>query len=97
MLTRLKELATQASSANAGANVDKINAEGNKLIDEIDRIANSTEYAGTKLLNGSFGVTDSGIGLVRRQRLGFAGVHGTLESELLNGTRRRDYQAAGVH
>jgi flagellin len=59
MLTRLKELATQASSANAGSNLDKINDEGNALIDEIDRIANSTEYAGSKLLNGSFGVTAS--------------------------------------
>ena len=59
MLTRLKELATQAASANAGSNLDKINAEGNKLIDEIDRIANVTEYAGTKLLNGTFGVTIS--------------------------------------
>ena len=38
MLTRLKELATQASSANAGANLDKINAEASKLILEIDRI-----------------------------------------------------------
>jgi flagellin len=62
MLTRLKELATQAASANAGANVSKINAEGNKLIDEIDRIAQSTEYAGTKLLNGTFGVNVSSGG-----------------------------------
>jgi flagellin len=56
MLTRLKELATQAASANAGSNVGKINAEGNALIDEIDRIANSTEYADVALINGSFGV-----------------------------------------
>jgi flagellin len=56
MLTRLKELATQASSANAGNDLDKINAEAVKLIDEIDRIASSTEYAGTKLVDGSFGV-----------------------------------------
>ena len=56
MLTRLKELATQAASANAGANLTKINAEGNALINEIDRIATSTEYANTKLINGSFGV-----------------------------------------
>lgn len=56
MLTRLKELATQASSANSSGNLTKINAEGNKLLDEIDRIAQSTEYAGTKLTNGSFGV-----------------------------------------
>lgn len=62
MLTRLKELATQAASANSGSNLDKINAEGNKLIEEIDRIAQSTEYAGSKLLDGSFGVSVSSGG-----------------------------------
>ena len=56
MLVRLKELATQAASANAGSNLGKINAEGNALIDEIERVATSTEYAGTKLINGTFGV-----------------------------------------
>ena len=60
MLTRLKELATQAASANSTANLAKIDAEGNKIINEIDRIANSTEYAGTKLTDGSFGVSKSG-------------------------------------
>jgi flagellin len=60
MLTRMKELATQAASSNAGTNLDKINAEGNQLLAEIDRIANSTAYAGTKLLDGTFGVTQSG-------------------------------------
>jgi flagellin len=62
MLTRLKELATQAASANASANLSKINAEGNVLLKEIDRIANSTEYSGAKLLNGSFGVSVSAAG-----------------------------------
>ncbi len=56
MLVRLKELATQAASANAGANLDKLNDEGNELIEEIERIAWATEYAGSKLINGSFGV-----------------------------------------
>lgn len=56
MLTRLKELATQAASANAASNIGKIDAEGDTLIVEIDRIANSTAYAGTKLVDGSFGV-----------------------------------------
>ena len=56
MLTRLKELATQAASANAGTNILKIDAEGNALISEIERIVQSTEYANTKLINGSFGV-----------------------------------------
>jgi len=48
--------------------------EGNKLLDEIDRIANSTEYAGTKLLNGTFGVTvSSGTWTASK---GFAGATG---------------------
>ncbi len=56
MLTRLKELATQASSSNVGsAERTKINAEGNALISEIDRIANSTKYGSINLLDGTFG------------------------------------------
>jgi flagellin len=75
MLTRLKELATQASSSNASGNLDKINAEGNKLIDEIDRIANVTQYSGTNLLDGSFGVTVSSGGTLTAS-IGFAGATG---------------------
>jgi len=55
LLTRLKELATQAASANAGNDLDKIDAERSALVTEIDRIGNVTEYAGSKLLDGSFG------------------------------------------
>jgi flagellin len=55
MLTRLKELATQAASANAATNVDKIESEKAELLLEINRIANVTEYAGTKLIDGTFG------------------------------------------
>jgi flagellin len=56
MLTRLKELATQAASANVGTSERaKINAEGNALISEIDRIAQATKYGSTSLLNGTFG------------------------------------------
>jgi len=60
MLTRMKELATQAASANAGSNLDKINSEYQKLMDEIDRVVNSTEYAGTSLLKGTFGASLTG-------------------------------------
>ena len=75
MLTRLKELATQAASANAGSNLDKLNAEGNKLVNEIDRISGSTEYAGTKLLDGTFGVTRDAASTFTAT-LGFGGVSG---------------------
>lgn len=59
MLVRLKELATQAASANANSNLTKIDNEADQLYAEINRIARSSEYAGTKLLDGTFGVTIS--------------------------------------
>lgn len=57
MLTRLKELATQASSANSGSNLAKIDAESDQLLAEIERIADSTAYADVNLIDGSYGVT----------------------------------------
>jgi len=54
VLTRMKELATQAASANVGTDVSKVSAEYNTLVSEIDRIADSTKYAGTKLVDGTF-------------------------------------------
>jgi flagellin len=76
MLTRLKELATQASSANAGSNLGKIDAEAQKLIEEMERIATSTEYAGSALIDGSFGVTLDGASTCVVGTNGFAGATG---------------------
>ncbi len=60
MLTRLKELATQAASANVGSTErTKINSEATALTNEIDRIANSTKYGSTALLDGNFGVSQT--------------------------------------
>ena len=59
MLTRLKELATQASSANSGQNIQRIDDENAQILLEIERIATSTEYAQTKLINGTYGVSIS--------------------------------------
>jgi flagellin len=47
MLVRLKELATQAASANAAGNLDKIDAEAQELLSEIDRIGAGTGGGGT--------------------------------------------------
>jgi flagellin len=58
ILTRLKELATQAASANSSANLTDINNEATALKSEIDRIANSTTFQGTALLTG-YGVKNS--------------------------------------
>jgi flagellin len=82
MLTRLKELATQAASANAGANLDKISAEANKLVDEIDRIAQSTEYADTKLINGTYGVTyNAATTALTQSSNGYSGITGMQASK----------------
>jgi flagellin len=62
MLVRLKELATQAASANAGNDRDKIDAEATALLNEIDRISNSTEYAGAGLLDGTLGTQTFQVG-----------------------------------
>jgi flagellin len=62
MLVRLKELATQAASANAAGNLDKIDAEASALLDEIDRISDSTAYAGATLLDGSLGTQTFQVG-----------------------------------
>jgi len=57
ILIRMKELATQAASANAGDDLTKINAEATALKEEINRIIGFTQYNGRTLLDGSFGAT----------------------------------------
>ncbi len=55
ILTRMKELATQAASANVSAGGrTNISSEFVDLQTEIDRIATSTKYAGTALTTGAF-------------------------------------------
>ncbi|MFQ5962987.1 MAG: flagellin [Candidatus Scalinduaceae bacterium] len=56
ILQRMKELATQAASANTtSADRTKINNEVTDLESEIDRIANSTKFSGRTLIDGNFG------------------------------------------
>ncbi len=62
MLTRLKELATQASSANAADNLSAINNEASAVLSEIDRIANSTTYGDSTLIQGTYGITVNATG-----------------------------------
>lgn len=57
ILERMKELATQGASANAEGDLDKLDAEYQTLLDEIDRISDDAEYQGTALLDGTFSGT----------------------------------------
>jgi flagellin len=54
-LQRVRELAVQSANAtNSQSDRDALNAEVTQLVSEIDRVANQTNFNGTKLLDGSF-------------------------------------------
>jgi flagellin len=54
LLTRLRELAMQSASSGVGPTERSyIQLESSSILTEIDRIANSTEYNGTALLNST--------------------------------------------
>jgi len=58
MLIRMRELAVQAANGTTDADQKGfLNNEFEQLTSEIDRIANSTEFNGTNLLNGASSVT----------------------------------------
>lgn len=65
ILTRLRELATQAASDTI-SNVERgyTNREYTKLVDEIERIANTTEWNGLKVLQGAANNTEFGEDLI---------------------------------
>lgn len=55
VLQRIRELAVQSSNAtNSASDRQALNAEVGQLTAELDRIAKSTEFNGSKLLDGSF-------------------------------------------
>jgi flagellin len=63
ILERLKELATSAASDNTDAQGrTSLDAEAEKLIEEIDRIVNDTKYSGTTLISGEGGTLTFQIG-----------------------------------
>lgn len=63
ILVRMKELASQASSDNVDdTGRGRIDIEYQELIAEIDRIALSTEFSGTNLLDGTGGTLDFIVG-----------------------------------
>lgn len=64
MLIRLRELAIQAASDTVGDKERSFtDIEFQNLKEEIDRISNSTQFNGIRLLNGSGGVLDFQIGI----------------------------------
>ncbi|WP_034639316.1 flagellin N-terminal helical domain-containing protein [Chitinilyticum aquatile] len=56
ILQRIRELAVQSvNGSNSGSDRQALNAEVSNLVGELERIANTTEFNGLKLMNGSNG------------------------------------------
>lgn len=63
ILIRLRELAVQAASDTIGETERRFtDREFQSLKDEVDRIANATEFNGTPLLNGRAGILEFQVG-----------------------------------
>lgn len=64
IMIRLRELAVQAASDTIGASERKfLNVEYEALLNEVDRISNSTEFNRVPLLNGAGGIIDIQVGV----------------------------------
>jgi RNA polymerase-interacting CarD/CdnL/TRCF family regulator len=60
ILQRVRELAVQSANAsNSAGDRQALQAEVGQLVSELDRISKTTEFNGTKLLDGSFGTHSS--------------------------------------
>lgn len=97
ILQRMRELSVQSSNdTNSADNRASIQKEVDQLHSELDRIAETTEFNGTKLLNGTAGSTTLQIGANSGQTLTFSidsvttndlGLNGNLNKGDLNGGR----------
>ncbi len=63
VLQRIRELAVQSANAsNSAGDRQALNQEVGQLVAELDRIAQSTEFNGQKLLDGTFGTAQFQVG-----------------------------------
>lgn len=70
---RLRELAIQAANGTLGSQDRSfLDSEADALVDEFDRIAQSTEFNGVKLLDGSFSTTNLQVGLKQGDTISFS-------------------------
>jgi len=70
MLQRIRELAVQSANAsNSVSDRQALQQEVNQLVAELDRVAQTTEFNGQKLLDGSFGTSQFQVGANANQTI----------------------------
>jgi flagellin len=73
LLQRMRELAIQSANAtNSAGDRKSLQAEVNQLKSELDRIANTTNFNGNKLLDGSFTSQNFQVGADANQTIGIS-------------------------
>lgn len=92
ILVRMKELATQAASGNAGVDRGKIDLEATQLEAEISRIVSYTQYNGQTLLDGSFGA----VALSSTAPVGFTAANGVENIDVTNGQPGATYTVSAI-
>ncbi|WP_028484961.1 flagellin [Thioalkalivibrio sp. ALE17] len=74
-LQRIRELAVQsANDTNSASDRQALNNEVQQLVQEINRVANSTEFNGQKILDGSLGDLFFQVGANQNQTISVTGV-----------------------
>ena len=70
ILQRVRELAVQSANAsNSAGDRQALQAEVGQLVSELDRISQTTEFNGTKLLDGTFGTQKFQVGANANQTI----------------------------
>ena len=70
MLQRVRELAVQSANAsNSASDRQALQQEVNQLVSELDRVAKTTEFNGSKLLDGTFGTQQFQVGANANQTI----------------------------
>jgi flagellin len=70
ILQRVRELAVQSANAsNSASDRQALNQEVGQLVSELDRISQSTEFNGQKLLDGTFGTAKFQVGANANQTI----------------------------
>jgi flagellin len=71
-LQRIRELAIQsANSTNSASDRDALNAEAQQLLSEVQRIAQTTQFNGQNILDGSFSSAQFQVGANANQTISF--------------------------
>jgi flagellin len=95
ILQRVRELAVQSANAtNSAGDRQALQAEVGQLVAELDRISQTTEFNGSKLLNGSFGTQQFQVGANANQTITAATAN--LRTAVYGNNQLKAEGAAGV-